>query len=74
MRPEIFGNHGVLVDDFHKSILNSLQLALETSDIFFLTRLELLQDFFLGVQFSLNVLMLSLCFIDGGLELLILGR
>jgi len=69
---EIFLKHLVLINDFQKLILNRVKLSLQFIDIVLFTCLKLFHNFFLSVQFSLNVFTFGHGLICASLKLFVL--
>ena len=56
LRAEIFAHHGVLIKQVLVTLLNRVELFLELVDVLLLGHLHLLEDLFLSVQLTVEVL------------------
>jgi len=73
LRSVIFTNHVVFIDDFQESKLDSIKLAFELGNVFFLGLLKLFHDLLLSVNLTVKDFILCHSFIQGGLEFCILS-
>ena len=72
-RPVIFSNHGVLHQVFVIPLLDGFEFNLQFVDVLLFSRFHLLQDFFLGIEFTIKVLFVSQWVVNLHLEFPILS-
>ena len=72
MRAEILTDHRVLIEETLVSELDSVKLLLQPLNVLLLGHFHLLEDFFLRVKFTVEVLSSGNCFVDLMLEFQVL--